>query len=99
MSSSDEASADIAIAAVAFDNGDLEDIGGDVGFQALLADFERRAVAEGDDESRLDADDGCRVFAGLGRHDETFRRHEPRLHRVEANRRNDLPRGEPFGRH
>ena len=53
-----------------FDHGDLDDVGDKVGLQAALGDFQRRAVAERQDQAGLDADDRRRVIARFGPGDE-----------------------------
>ena len=75
---------------MAFDHGDLDDIGGEVGLEALVADFERGAVPEGQDQAGFHPDYRRGVLSRFGRRDEACGSHRAGLHRGEADGIDDL---------
>src|SRR5690606_36632435 len=91
-----EGTADIAVLAVALNDGDLNDVGGKIGLEALFGDGEAGLLAEGEDEAGFDADDGHAVLAGFGLGDKGLGREGFGLHRGEADRLDMVARVEQF---
>ncbi len=93
-----EAAADIAVLAVALDDGDLDDVRVEVGLQTLFGMRQARLLAEGENKAGPDADDRHPVLPGFWLGNEGFGGHRLCLHRCQAHRCHHFACGKEFGR-